>query len=76
MRANPNSLCTKWVEISDAMTDEEHAAEDAAFAVAKLAARNETEAERKARQRKMDTAPLASSNRPFSIFADTSRDRR
>jgi hypothetical protein len=74
MRANPNSLCTRWVEISDAMTDEEHAAEGAAFAATKLAARNETE--RKARQRKMDTAPLASSNRPFSIFADTSRDQK
>jgi hypothetical protein len=27
-RANPKSFCTKWVEMSDAMSDEEHAAED------------------------------------------------
>jgi hypothetical protein len=70
MRANPNSFCTKWVRMSDAMTDEEHAAEDAKFAAAKLAAKNETEAERKARQRKMDTAILVGpiGNKPFSIF--------
>jgi hypothetical protein len=33
-RATPNSLCTKWVAISDAMTDEEHAVEDAKMAEA------------------------------------------
>lgn len=77
-RANPNSLCTKWVEMSDAMTDEEHAADDAAFAARKLAAKNETEAERLARQRKMDTSILVGprGNAGFSIFADTSRDPR
>ena len=78
MRANPNSLCTKWVAISDAMTDEDHAAEDAKFAAAKLVAKNETEVERKVRQRKMDTAIYVGSrgNADFSIFADTSRDPR
>jgi hypothetical protein len=29
MRANPKSLCRKWGEISDAMSDEEHAELDA-----------------------------------------------
>jgi hypothetical protein len=78
MRANPNSLCTKWVAISDAMTDEEHAAEDARVAAAKPIAKNETEAERKTRHRKMDTATYVGSrgNAGFSIFADTSRDPR
>jgi hypothetical protein len=77
-RANPKSLCTKWVAISDAMTDEEHAAEEAKFAERKAFHANETGAERKARQRKMDTAVCVGSrgNAPFSIFADTSRDPR
>ena len=76
-RANPNSLCTKWVRMSDAMTDERHAADDAAFAARKAFYANETEAERIARQRKMDSAVFApQGNRRFSIFADTSRDPR
>lgn len=28
MRANPNTFCTKWLEQSNAMTDEEHTALD------------------------------------------------
>jgi|GEM_PF-6119107 len=77
-RANPNSFCTKWVEMSDALSDDEHAADDAKFAAAKAAAKAETEAEWKARQRKIDTAILVGprGNRPFSIFADTRNDPR
>jgi hypothetical protein len=76
-RANPNSFCTKWVQMSNAMTNVEHAEEDRKFAERKAFYRNETEVERKARQRKMDTAIyVPGGNAGFSIFADTSRDPR
>jgi hypothetical protein len=76
-RANPNTLATGWLRQSNAMTDAEHAADDAEYAALKAFYANETEAERKARQRKTDTAMLAPfGNRTFSIFADTSRDPR
>jgi hypothetical protein len=70
MRATPNSLCTKWVAMSDAMTDAEHAAEDAKLAEAKARAKylHEHEAERKWLERLRDTAPMYRSNAPFSIF--------
>jgi hypothetical protein len=77
-RANPNTFCTKWLAQSDAMTDKEHAAEDAKIAAKKAADRAETESERKARQRNLDTAILVGprGNRPFSIFADSRNDPR
>ena len=69
-RANPNSLCTKWVAISDAMTDEQHAADDAAYAAAKAEARyfHEHEQERKELDCTRDQAPMYRSNAGFSIF--------
>ena len=73
-RANPNSFCTKWVEISDSHDDAWHTEEDRKFAEAKAAAKAETEAERKARQRAMDCASMYRSNAPFSIFASTAND--
>jgi hypothetical protein len=77
MRANPKTFCTKWLEQSDAMTDEDHTAMDADSSAKREFYRNETETERKARQAKMDTAIYAPrGNASFSIFADTSRDPR
>jgi hypothetical protein len=77
-RANPKSLCTKWVEQSDAMSDELHALEDG-IAAAKHARDkylHEHLVERKRLERQRDTAPIARSNTPFSIFADPRNDPR
>ncbi|HEY7092740.1 MAG TPA: hypothetical protein VH393_06155 [Ktedonobacterales bacterium] len=77
-RANPKSLCTKWVEQSDAMSDELHALEDEVTAAKRARDKylHEHPIERKRLERLRDMAPIARSNAPFSIFADTSRDHR
>jgi len=69
-RANPHSFCTKWVEMSDAMTDEQHAAEDAKMAEAKARTRflNEHPEVAAAEAKKRDTAPMYRDNKPFSPF--------
>ena len=78
MRINPNSLCTKALEMSDEMSDELHEIEDQIAAANKARARYLTAhpAEAKRLQRIRDSAPLARSNAPFSIFADTRSDPR
>jgi len=70
MRTSPKSLATKAVAISDAMSDELHALEDAITAAKKardayLAAHP---AERRRLERLRDTAPIYRDNKPFSIF--------
>jgi hypothetical protein len=69
-RVGPKSLATKAVAISDAMSDELHALEDAITAA--KAARDkylhEHPAERKRLERLRDTAPIYRDNKPFSIF--------
>jgi hypothetical protein len=73
MRANPNTFCTKWLEQSNAMTDEQHAAADAETLNAKQLAWylnfDHNYAAYLARQR--DKAPMArymNDTKPFSIF--------
>jgi hypothetical protein len=70
MRTSPKSLATKAVAISDAMSDELHALEDAITAA--KAARDkylhEHLAERRRLERLRDTAPIYRDNKPFSIF--------
>ena len=75
-RANLKSLCTKWVEQSDAMSDELHAIEDEIAAANKARARYLTAhpVEAKRLQRIRDSAPMYHDNRPFSIFADPRND--
>jgi hypothetical protein len=75
-RANPNSLCTKWVEESDAMSDELHQLDDKIASAKKARDRYLAEypAVRRRLERIRDSAPMARSNAPFSLFADTSRD--
>jgi hypothetical protein len=72
-RANPKTLCTKWLEQSNAMTDEEHAAMDEQERNRKQLAwylnANPAYAAWLAKQR--DKAPLARHHhdtKPFSIF--------
>jgi hypothetical protein len=67
--------------MSDHMTDEEHAAADEQIRDAKQAAwlSNNDPAYAKRQARIRESAPLAramSDVKPFSIFADTSRDPR
>jgi hypothetical protein len=66
------------VEQSDAISDELHALEDAIAAAKRTRDKylHEHPVERKRLERLRDMAPLARSNAPFSIFADTSRDQR
>jgi hypothetical protein len=75
---NRNSLCTKALAISDAMSDELHALEDQISAAKKARDKylHEHPVERRNLEWLRDTAPMARSNVPFSIFADTSRDPR
>jgi hypothetical protein len=75
-RANPNSLATKWVAQSDAMPNELIALEDAITAAKKARDRylDAHPAIRARLARIRDSAPLARSNAPFSIFADRSCD--
>jgi len=73
MRANPKTFCTKWLEQSNAMTDEEHAALDAQTRGAKqLAWLSNNDPEFAKRQAKIrDEAPLAefwTNVKPFSIW--------
>jgi hypothetical protein len=75
-RANPSSFCTKWVEESDAMSDQLHQLEDTIASAKKardryLAVHPEV---RRRLERIRDSVPIARSNAPFSLFADTSRD--
>jgi hypothetical protein len=74
-RANPNTFCTKWLEQSNAMTDEQHAAADAETLNRKQLAwylnADPQYAAYVARQR--DRAPMAqfwNDTKPFSIFAN------
>jgi len=70
MRTNPKSLATKAVAISDAMSDELHALEDAITAVKRARDKylHEHPEERKRLERLRDTAPMSRDNKPFSIF--------
>jgi hypothetical protein len=74
--ANPNSLCTKWVQQSDAMSDELHSLEDQIAAAKKARDKylQQHPAERKRLERLRDTAPMFRDNRPFSLFADPRND--
>jgi hypothetical protein len=79
MRANPKTFCTKWLEQSNAMTDEEHAEADAKMRDARQLAwlMNADPAYAKRQALKRDRAPLAralNDSQPFSLFADTSHD--
>jgi hypothetical protein len=69
-RANPNSLATKWVEQSDAMSDELHALEDAVTAARKARDKwlHDHPATRRRLERLRDSAPIYRDNKPFSIF--------
>ncbi|HEY7021377.1 MAG TPA: hypothetical protein VH349_09690 [Ktedonobacterales bacterium] len=77
-RVSPKTYATKALAMDDAMSDELHALEDAITAA--RAARDkylhEHPAERKRLERLRDTAPIARSNAPFSICADTRSDPR
>jgi hypothetical protein len=77
-RINPNTYATKALEISDAMSDELIALEDSITAAKKARDKylHEHPVERSNMEWLRDTAPVARSNAPFSIFADTSRDPR
>jgi hypothetical protein len=77
-RINPNSFCTKAVALDAEKSDELIAIEDQISAANKARAKYLTAhpVEAKRLQRIRDSAPLARSNAPFSIFADTSRDPR
>jgi hypothetical protein len=69
-RANPNSLCTKWVEQSDAMSDELQALEDEIAAAKRARDKwlDEHPVERWRLERLRDSAPMYRDNKPFSIF--------
>lgn len=73
MRANPKTFCTKWLEESNAMTDEQHVAMDAKSRDARQLAwylnANPAYAAWCAKQR--DNAPRAeflNDVKPFSLF--------
>jgi hypothetical protein len=69
-RANPKSLCTKWIAQSDAMSDELHALEDEIAAAKKARDKwlHEHPVERRRLERLRDSAPMYRDNKPFSIF--------
>lgn len=76
MRANPRSLATKWVAQSDEMPEELHQLEDAITAAKRARDKwlHDHPAVRIRLQRIRDSAPVARSNAPFSIWADRSRE--
>jgi hypothetical protein len=72
-RANPNTFCTKWLEQSNAMTEEEHAELSARERDAKQLAwlANNDEEWSKEQQRKRDAAPhirALNDTKVFSLF--------
>jgi hypothetical protein len=71
MRANPKTFCTKWLEQSNAMTDEEHAEMDAKSRDAKqLAWLSNNDPEFAKRQAKIrDQAPLARAWNDTAVFS-------
>jgi hypothetical protein len=70
MRANPASLCTKWVAESDEMPDELHALEDAISAAVRARDKwlHEHPAVRVRLARLRDSSPPMINNEPFSLF--------
>jgi hypothetical protein len=71
-RANPNSFCTKWVEQSDAMSDELYQLEDQIAAAKKARAKYlyEHPVERRRLGHLRDMVPVLRDNLPISLFAD------
>jgi hypothetical protein len=74
MRANPKTFCTKWLDESNAMTDEEHAAEDLKshnrHQLAWFCNANPEYAKFLARKRdKMPRAEFFFGPKPFSLWA-------
>jgi hypothetical protein len=78
MRINPKTFATKALAMDAAMPDELVQLEEQITAAKR--ARDKWLKERPAVARRLahlrDTAPLARSNAPFSIFADASREPR
>lgn len=75
-RINPNSYATKAAALDAVKPDELIALEDAIVAAQRARDKwlEQHPAVRRRLQRIRDSAPLARSNAPFSIFADTSHD--